>query len=113
MLPVMIQLTGWADSIDGNKVKFAIALAIKNAGFGPYWDIDVKSQGSDVRESFSLSVCAKTAVMGSYDAGKMPRHTYDLLRFDFTVPCYTMAEVYINALKECQKLYGQYHSSTK
>lgn len=113
MLPVMIQLTGWADSLGGQKVKFAIALAIKNAGFGPGWEIDVKTIGSDVREEFSLSVCAKTAIMASYDAGKMPRHTYELLRFDFKVPCYTMAEVYINAKSELDKLYAEYHSSTK
>lgn len=102
-MKVTVELSGWADSLDGEKVKFPIALAIKNAGFGGGWDIDVTTIGSDVRKEFSISVCAKTAVMGSYDDGKMPRRTYELLRFDFNVPCYTLEEVYMNALVACKE----------
>jgi hypothetical protein len=111
---VITHLSGWADTLTEGypKVKFAIRLALNNAGLGCGYTIDFTSRPTIPGESYVYSkhdfeVVADTITSQGWDLKadehKKNHETHEQIIFDFTADHYSVREIYKAAYKTLKK----------
>ena len=101
MREVTVRLRGWADSISlkrNKKIEFPIQMAIYEVIGDCDWELDIKTEGSDVRKPFKISVIAER-ICASGSGGRAIERTFQRLKFEYEVSSYTMVNVYEGAIK--------------
>jgi hypothetical protein len=101
MESVTVRLRGWADSISlkrNKKIEFPIQMAIYEVVGDCDWELEIQTEGSDVRHPFKIKVVAERVCAGGCGE-RMVERTFQRVKFEYEVPSYTMVNVYTGAIK--------------
>ena len=105
MTEVVLNLRGWADSLDKQKntVKFVLQVALFKTTGNCDWEIKVKdSGGCFVYDQWDFNVVAKRVHSLHYQKGKKDQRFYTTRRFKFKA-AYSQPKIYEAAIKELAK----------
>jgi hypothetical protein len=109
MESVIVRLRGWADSISlkrNKKIEFPIQMAIYEVIGDCDWELDIHTEGSDVRKQFKIKVVAER-VCASNGGERTIERTFQRLEFEYIVLSYTMFNVYQGAVNALSKVGGE------
>jgi hypothetical protein len=100
-MKVIVNLSGWADglSADPRKCEFPIQMALYEVFRDCDWNLKVLTCGSNVLEEFKIKVTAKRCRSRLYKKNGTMKSDYTTKKFAFSVPQYTLANIYTEAVK--------------
>jgi len=95
----MKSFSGWADSLCGNNaVKYPIQMALYDVKGDCDWDLEIDTLGDYVNKEYSIGVVAQRYCTQGWSY-KVATGTIEICTFSFTVPSYTLSNVYEYAKK--------------
>lgn len=93
----MKEFHGWADGLDGHKkIEYPIQAALYEVKGDCDWNLNIRTFGSDVRESWDIHVVAQRHCVRGWK-GKIGSGTIEICAFSFSVPSYTLKNIYEQA----------------
>jgi hypothetical protein len=99
---VVVMLRGWADSISlkrNKKAEFPIQMAMYEIMGDCDWELEIQTEGSDVRHPFKIKVVAERVFTSGGSGESQIERSFEQVKFEYEVPSYTMVNVYTGAIK--------------
>jgi hypothetical protein len=105
MTKVVVNLSGWADGLSNTqrKIYFPIQMALYEVTHDCDWEIKALTSGKYVSEEFKIIVMAKRCYSIDYAENQKPKSHYSHKNFKFTVPNFTLENVYKYALEALKR----------